>query len=159
MIEAGCNNLLFIKSEDAPATPANQRFVGFMDACEKAGVSVKVAQPNEIDYYSLSYVEWLESILKENPTADGIFAGSDVIAAQTLQVCRRLSIQVPEDLKIVGFDDVNIASLTTPQLTTIHQPIKEMANVAMDLLNDAADGKVVPKKTILPIKLVERETV
>ena len=159
LIEAGCNNLLFIKSEDAPATPANQRFVGFMDACEKAGVSVKVAQPNEIDYNSLSYVEWLESILKENPTADGIFAGSDVIAAQTLQVCRRLSIQVPEDLKIVGFDDVNIASLTTPQLTTIHQPIKEMANVAMDLLNDAADGKVVPKKTILPIKLVERETV
>ncbi len=159
LIKAGCKNMVFIKSEDSPGTPANQRFVGFKEACDKSGVSVRVVEPNEVAYNKMSYVEWLENILRENPTADGLFAGSDVIAAQTLQVCRRLSIQVPKDLKIVGFDDVNIASLTTPQITTIHQPIKEMANVAIELLHDAAEGKSVVKKTVLPVELRKRETV
>ena len=62
---------------------------------------------------------------------------SDVIAAQTLQACGRLHIPVPERLKIIGFDDVFLSTLTTPQLTTIHQPAKEMAEIAVNLLHDS----------------------
>ena len=65
---------------------------------------------------------------------------------------------VPEDMKVVGFDDVNLASLTTPQLTTIHQPIKEMAETAVRLLDDSVAGKMVPRRTVLPVRLVERGT-
>ena len=81
-----------------------------------------------------------------------------MIAAQLLQVCHKLDIRVPEQLKIVGFDDVNIASLTTPPITTIHQPIKEMAAAAVDLLVRAGEGNLVPSRTTLPVSLVVRET-
>jgi LacI family sucrose operon transcriptional repressor len=62
-------------------------------------------------------------------------------------------------MKIVGFDDTYIARITNPELTTIHQPIEEMAELAMDHLYDAINGKLVPKSTILPVYLVRRETV
>ena len=51
-----------------------------------------------------------------------------------------------------------IASLTTPTISTIHQPIKEMAEATIDLLINAAEGKTVAKRTLLPVSLVERES-
>ena len=88
-----------------------------------------------------------------------MFASSDVIAAQTIQVCNKLGIAVPGQMKIIGFDDSFVATLTTPQLTTIHQPVKEMAEQAVQLLKDASDKKVVAKRMMLPVCLVERGTV
>ena len=66
---------------------------------------------------------------------------------------------MPQQLKLVGFDDVNIASLTTPPITTVHQPIKEMAEMAVELILQAKDGKLVPKRSTLPVTLVKRGTV
>ena len=106
----------------------------------------------------MAYGEMIEEALRKYPETDGLFANSDVIAAQTLQVCRKLGISVPDQLKIIGFDDVRIATLTTPQLTTIHQPVKEMAEIAVGLLHDAVSGKLVAKRTVLPVALIERET-
>ena len=80
------------------------------------------------------------------------------LAAQLLQVCHKLNIDVPSQMKIVGFDDVNIASLTTPPITTIHQPIKEMAKMAVELLVRSGNGELVPNRTTLPVSLVVRET-
>ena len=81
-----------------------------------------------------------------------------MIAAQALQACRKLRISVPDQMKIIGFDDMQIATITTPQLTTIHQPVKEMAEIAISLLHDAVQEKLVPRRTVLPVHLVERET-
>ena len=80
------------------------------------------------------------------------------LAAQLLQVCHKLNIDVPSQMKIVGFDDVNIASLTTPPITTIHQPIREMAKMAVELLVRSGNGELVPNCTTLPVSLVVRET-
>ena len=56
------------------------------------------------------------------------------------------------------FDDVNVASITTPTITTIHQPTYEMAELSVDILIDAAEGKTVARRTILPVTLVKRES-
>ena len=61
-------------------------------------------------------------------------------------------------LKVIGFDDVLLASLTTPSITTIHQPIEEMAECAVRILDEAVSEKVVPIQTVLPVELVERES-
>ena len=98
-----------------------------------------------------------EKLEKKDTLPDLLYFGI-LIAAQLLQVCHKLNIDVPSQMKIVGFDDVNIASLTTPPITTIHQPIREMAEMAVNLLADAVEGKVVPKRSILPVALVERGT-
>ena len=67
-------------------------------------------------------------------------------------------IRVPQDVRIVGFDDTRLAALMQPQLTTIHQPIKEMATEAVTLALNAVEGRVIAKRTLLPVTLVERET-
>lgn len=159
LIAGGCRNLIMIGSTNvAVELPADQRGIGFREVCSRHGISCVELDPEETAYNNMTYQEMLEAALKEYPQTDGVFASSDVIAAQTLQVCNRLGIAVPQQMKIVGFDDVMLAQLTTPQLTTIHQPIKEMAETAVRLLVDAAEGLLVAKQTVLPVQLVERGT-
>ena len=101
----------------------------------------------------------MDKILTERPETDGIFASSDIIASQVLQVASQKGIKVPEELKVIGFDDSIIASYTTPPLTTIHQPIKEMAQLAVDTLINIKDEKsFVSGCTIMNVSLVRRGT-
>ena len=173
LIACGCKNLLHISGVYETAMPADDRALGFIEVCEKAGVFHREVATNTYQYNNLEYHDFLEEVLKENyyvdntaendencgkSRIDGIFASSDLIAAQVLQVCSKLGIRVPEDIKLVGFDDVNISSLTTPQITTIHQPIKEIAELTLELLINAQDGKTVAKRSLLPVSLVKRES-
>jgi LacI family sucrose operon transcriptional repressor len=129
-----------------------------MTVCDEHDISHLEIEAQDVQFKDMTYDEVIEQALCEYPDVDGIFANSDVIAAQALQVCRKLHINVPEKMKIVGFDDTFIAKITNPELTTIHQPIEEMAEIAVNLLHMAVSGKQVPKSTVLPVYLVERET-
>ena len=158
LISCGCKNLVHIGNIGTIPMPADMRTEGFREVCASRNISFVEVSTQEAQYNSMKYDEMIESVLREYPETDGMFLNSDVLAAQALQVCRKLHISVPDQMKIVGFDDVNIASLTTPQLTTIHQPVKEMAEIAVNLLHDSVSGKLVAKRTMLPVYLVERET-
>ena len=76
--------------------------------------------------------------LPEPPTA--IFAFNDNIAIGAIQAARARGLRVPEDLSIVGFDDVEHATIVTPELTTVRQPLAEMGRTAVSLLDPAARG-------------------
>jgi LacI family transcriptional regulator, sucrose operon repressor len=158
LIDCGCKNLIQISGVCGNYMPADEREVGFIEVCNEYGVTHQELKTNAMQYNVGDYHDLIEEALCGNEEVDGIFASSDLIAAQILQVCAKLNIKVPEQLKIVGFDDVLIASITTPTITTIHQPIKEMAQMAISLLIDASKNKLVPSKTTLPVSLVRRET-
>lgn len=158
LISSGCRHLLHVGNIDTISMPADQRTEGFREVCEKKGVVFSEVFTEKVQYHNMNYGAMIESALLEHPETDGLFLNSDVIAAQALQICRKLGRSVPGQMKIIGFDDVNIAALTTPQLTTVHQPVREMAEIAVNLLHDAVSGKIVPKRTVLPVYLVERET-
>ncbi|HBA48165.1 MAG TPA: LacI family transcriptional regulator [Lachnospiraceae bacterium] len=158
LISCGCRHLLHVGNIGGVFMPADMRTEGFREVCEREHVPFEELLTEEIQYDSMMYGDMLEEVLRKYPETDGMFVNSDVIAAQTLQVCRKLHIDVPERLKIIGFDDVFLSTLTTPQLTTIHQPIREMAEIALNLLHDSVSGKLVAKRTVLPVSLVERET-
>ena len=100
----------------------------------------------------------MEDAIGLGDEVDGGFASSDIIAAQVLQICAKIGRKGPEDLKLVGFDDVMISQITDPPISTIHQPIKEMAELAVDMVIAASEGKMVPKRTLLPVTLVQRES-
>ena len=89
---------------------------------------------------------------------DGIFASSDIIAAAVLHVCYLLGIRVPDQIQLVGFDDTPLASLLTPHLTTIHQPIDQLCRLSVDTIIAQRNGNDVPSRTILNVKLIQRET-
>lgn len=158
LIDSGCKNLLHFSGVHDNAMPADMRADGFKEICDRNGIAHKEVATSAYQYNHLEYHDFIECVIRENPQVDGIFASSDLIAAQILQVCHKLDIKVQEQLKLVGFDDVNISFLTTPRITTIHQPIKEMAQIAVNMMVDAVNGKVVPRRTMLPVSLVLRET-
>ena len=93
--------------------------------------------------------------MAQPPTA--IFAANDLSAIRTMEVARSLGLRIPEDLSVIGFDNVPESALTTPPLTTISQPIQRMGFEAMKLLIDLIDGTEVPDPhRQLPTELVER---
>lgn len=158
LIECGCKNLLHFSGITGASMPADARAEGFATICKKYNIIYKEVQSNSNVYYTMEYKEFITKVLSENPYVDGIFASSDLIAAQVIQVCTKLSISIPNQIKLIGFDDVNISSFTTPQITTIRQPIKEMAKMAVSLIIKKNNKEIIPNKTILPVTLVKRET-
>lgn len=92
-----------------------------------------------------------------SPRPTAIFASNDDMAAAVLAVAFRSGLRVPEQLSVVGFDDTPLASVVYPALTTIYQPSREMASVAVGMLLEkrASDE---PQTACLPYRLVVRET-
>ena len=96
--------------------------------------------------------------LPERPTA--IFAGSDVMAAGALRAIHEAGLRVPQDLSLVSFDDLPLASILTPPLTTVHQPLHELGMAAADLLLNRLESpdEHQPSHVRLPTHLVVRES-
>ena len=94
---------------------------------------------------------------KDPPTA--IFASNDLMAIGAMKELQEHGLKVPENVSIIGFDDIPTASLVTPALTTIAQPKYEMGVEAMNLLIRMIEKKGVPKsKVVLDTQLVVRES-
>ena len=87
----------------------------------------------------------------ENPDMDGIFASSDIIAAQCIQMAGTLGYRIPEDIKIVGYDDICLSRLLYPD-------IKGLAKTAMDTVEELIEGKQVPESQVVSVSFVERKT-
>lgn len=158
LISKGCKNLLMLGSVWQSKMPADVREDGFMDVCRKSGVNAKVLTSNSQEYKEMEYHGSIIKALKEFPETDGVFCSSDLIAAQVIQAAASMGKRVPEDIKIIGFDDTELAKLTTPPLTTVHQPIREMARTAIDMILNTMDNKEVQERKVLDVQLVVRGT-
>ncbi|GAA3237555.1 hypothetical protein GCM10020256_57100 [Streptomyces thermocoprophilus] len=92
----------------------------------------------------------------DRPTA--IFAGSDLQALGVLEAARRKGLSVPEDLSVVGYDDVPAAQWSSPPLTTVHQPLRQMAEEAARMLLAPQDPARPTRRMELATKLVVRQS-
>ena len=97
-------------------------------------------------------------MLNAHPEIDGIFAGDDSLAVIALHVARQKGINIPKDLKIIGVDGTKQILGFVPELTTIQQPVKQIAKVAVDKLIDLIEGKTAESCMDLPVKLLEGQT-
>lgn len=86
-----------------------------------------------------------------------VFCYNDMVAVGVLLACRARGLSVPRDLSVIGFDDVELAQYMTPPLTTIHQPKDELGRLAMRMLLDLLDGRMVHNLVIQPT-LLQRES-
>ncbi len=158
LIELGCRNLLHISGLTESELPAIDREKGFVGACESAGISYLVIKKQLFSYQLTDTPDFMISILEEYPEVDGVFTSDDILAAKLIQACYRKDIRIPDQLKIIGFDDTPFAMWTTPPLTTIHQPIEKIAEQALQMLADHHDNKQIPANVVLPVSLTVRET-
>ena len=101
-----------------------------------------------------------EELLKRYPDVDGIIACNDVVALSTYKILYRKNISVPDQVQLIGFDDIMWANLFTPALTTISQPIHNIATRAMELIMDEEFSLAGKKgiEIVYPVKLTVRET-
>lgn len=158
LISRGCRHLLFVGGVTDQNMPAQKRGNGFVLTCKTQKVECREYRV-AMEHYRLHQASRiLESFLENNPNTDGIFLSDDILAMELLQICQKKKIKVPDDLKIVGFDDTYLASLSNPPLTTIHQPVREMAQQAVDLIINKEKGRPMPDRMIFPVDLVIRST-
>jgi len=135
------------------------RVDGYRSALDQAGVPVDPSLIRYGDFWvDLGYEHGLELLSRpDRPTA--IFAGSDYQALGVLRAARELELRVPEDLSVVGYDDLPVVSWIGPPLTTVRQPLSDMAATATRIVLDLADGKVPTNPRIdLATELVVRES-
>lgn len=131
-----------------------QRLDGFRDTLSQAGIEL---EPNHVVNFDSYAVEKLID-LKEEHLA--IFSFSDIHSLKIMKQLYELGYQVPEDFSIVGFDDLYLCQLTSPELTTISQNITEKAKSAVDLLFQYLKyPDLPPQNIILDVTLVNRSTV
>ncbi|MDR2938860.1 MAG: LacI family transcriptional regulator [Clostridiales bacterium] len=99
--------------------------------------------------------------LSQNESITGIFASADILAAGIMSGLNEMGVSIPENKSVIGFDDIYLSRLTSPQLTTIHQDVEDKGLIAAELLiNQLVNGRNSNgRNIILPVKLIERDTV
>lgn len=123
---------------DVPA--AQDRLSGFRDALARHGQAYVPAATGRFSFDSGAQA--MRSLLAEVPDLDGVFAANDLMALGAMSVLEECGRRVPQDVAVVGFDDSTIAAMTRPGLTSVRQPIEEMAaemvRILLDQLADPA---------------------
>jgi LacI family transcriptional regulator len=133
------------------------RFEGYRKALEGRGFALRPELIGEGDFSEASGYIAAQRLLAANPTA--IFVASDTMAEGAIRALRDAGLRVPQDVAIVGFDDMPHASRTNPPLTTIRQPTSQMGALAVNTLIDIIQNPGEHKRhIILPVELVIRES-
>lgn len=120
---------------------AEERQQGFSTAMMEAGLAVPLEFVIECGYGRGHGIAATRRLLSGPNPPTAIFAANDTLALDVLKVARELGIRVPDQLSLVGFDDIQSAALVTPPLTTVRQPMAEIGAWATRLLDQLIDGK------------------
>lgn len=158
LISKGCKKLAHISGSAYLDMDANKRYFGFKEICDKAAVQHVVIDAAEDQFYSMHYESIINSLIDNNPDVDGIFTSNDIIAAQVINICIKRGIKIPHQMKIVGYDDIDLCTLCSPAITTIRQPVDDICQYAVENIISKNENKVIPSNTVFPVSLIERET-
>lgn len=140
-------------------TPSAERITGYRKALEQAGLSANEDLIMRGDYHAQSGMEITHSILTMDPRPTAIFALNDLMALGALRAAAEANCSVPRDLAVVGYDDLELARFTSPPLTTIAQPKKEIGAQAVNLLAARISQRSrPPSRLVLPPELIVRRT-
>lgn len=160
LVDKGHNRIVFIGEREAAdygVNPINTRLAGFLQGLEERQITLAKEQIWETYHDVEATQETLLSLLKINHPPTAIFASTDLQAIGALKAARKLGMRVPDDLAILGFDDLDIAEYMG--LSTIRQSLDESGRIAAELLFSQLLEPGRPVKHIrLPLTLVERET-
>lgn len=133
------------------------RLAGWRDVMRSATGDAPAELVERGDFQAETGYEGTKRLLARLPHLDAIFAGADLIALGVLQALREAGRRVPDDVAVVGFDDIPAAQRTDPPLTTVHQPVEAIgARMATMLLSRISGVPVDPPWAVLPTELVHR---
>lgn len=159
MIKNGHKHIAFASPSIKDGGVLQERFLGYKAALTEGGIPFdkSIVFQYEMD---LASCQVLSNELMQHPEITGIITTADIMAAGIITGLRNNGIRVPEDISIIGFDDLSISQIITPTLTTIHQDMQLKGSVAVDFMVQKLEGKTLSQtEIVLPIHLVERNSV
>jgi DNA-binding LacI/PurR family transcriptional regulator len=136
---------------------ARHRRQGYIDALHSRAKTVNPAMEMEGDFTEPSGYYAMQHLLCQLP--DAVFAANDLMAMGAMRVIREHGLKVPDDIAVVGFDDIPASANTDPPLTTVRQPSHHMGVVAAEILIDVLKhGAMYLHRVILPTELIIRKS-
>ena len=155
LVNEGCENICFVGGKGIERSSNKTR--AYYDVIRKYGLEVCEMTIDQSNSALLRNKEELGAIFDLQRAIDGIFACSDLAAIGVLKEAQKRAIKIPEALKIVGFDNTMFTELTTPEISTVAQPIADMAKQGINLLVKNIDNpNLKPQKITFTPKLIIR---
>lgn len=157
LLDGGRRRLATIAGPADMAAGAD-RLAGWCEVVEGAGLSASAVRHG--DFTESGGLAAARELLAVHPDLDGLFAASDLMAAGALRALAEAGRRVPDDVAVVGYDDLEVAERTSPTLTTVRNPVAEMVERATRLLLDqlADVGEREPEQVVFPPALVSRDS-
>lgn len=155
LLSLGCRKLAFFGDPGVPEV--EQRFAGFREVLrESGGDAVGTMLP--VHFVPERAIEELSGFLDIAQNLDGIFATSDTIGMMAIQALIERGRDVPDDVKVIGFDDLNIARRTNPPLSSVRQDLEAGAAALVDLLFKRMEGAAVTRVSLAPTLSIRGST-
>jgi len=137
---------------------SEQREQGVRDSLEAHGLSISEELIGVVEYSEEISKEVVQAWIRSGKKIDVIFGGSDEGAIGALMALKDEGIAVPDEIAVVGFDDMNHVKYLTPPLTTVRSPIEQVGSLGVETLINILNGQSVERKKVLPTQLVIRQS-
>ena len=159
LIDQGHRRIVLVGGERIVSDTGRQRYEGCLDAIRARGLEFD----EELDYRAVRFsyqggYDAAKDLLAEGRTFTALFAAADVMAIGAIRALRDAGMRVPEDVSVVGFDGLPLGSFLVPQLTTIVQPIQQLAQRSVEMLVSAITDGVESRHETVPFTLNQRES-
>ncbi|SET61060.1 LacI family DNA-binding transcriptional regulator [Paenibacillus sp. NFR01] len=156
LVKAGARKPAFLGSVTSVFSETMNRRRGFIDEAEALGIDYAIYEkPDPIVDDDAYFNEFLST----HGDRDGIFAITDMLAANYIERARKQGIRVPEDVKVIGYDGIQDNPFFHPILSTIRQPVEEMARTTIRLLFNKIDGLTLDRQIYrIPVQFKQGET-
>lgn len=154
LIESGAKKIIHFRGPSVLITVID-RARGFYQVMDEHNIEV---HSFDLDFKAPD-IKDIEMFIKKHPDVDGIFCSSDIIAMYCMSALQRLGYKIPEDVQIIGYDNIELSEVLIPRLTTIAQPILDMGNRTVENLLALIDKKELDEiHQTLPVTLIERDS-
>ncbi|KGP90251.1 LacI family transcriptional regulator [Pontibacillus chungwhensis BH030062] len=156
LVDKGARRVTLMKGP-AHVKPAQDRFKGAVDVLSDADIDFSVLATTSYSFEDAK--GWAEELFQKYPNTDGVIASNDIVGIAIIHEALRLGKRIPEDLQIIGYDDIPQSSLSYPPLSTIRQPAYEMGQAAAELLLQTIKKEPgIETKIEMPVEFIERDT-
>jgi LacI family transcriptional regulator, galactose operon repressor len=156
LLELGHREFAMISGITEGNERAGERLEGVREALAAAGISLRPERVVEKPYTLPAGREGLREVLSAAPRATAVVCGNDVLAIGALAECQSAGLAVPHQVSVTGFDDLEMAAVVTPGLTTVHFPTAELGAHAAQNLLARLGGGAAPARTELAVEVVVR---
>jgi len=158
LYDKGHRNIAYMNGK-ANASVSMVRYSGYVDRMRELGLKVSMDYVLNGDFSEEIAYQEAREFLQKHPEVTAFFCASDLMAVGLIKAARELGIKVPEQLSVVGFDNIPIAEYTSPPLTTVRQDFYQMGYEATQMLYSIINKQDIPHIKKLSYELVERSSV